>query len=481
MKVLPITKFNYQYNCKTSNNKEFQTKTSFNNNKDVYFKSSINFIDKINKYLQYKNAQKYSDNLYKYITDNNLENKFLFRHVDMDKLEGLQYGIDVFKNMTMRDLEYTSEFLHIIAVKRGCKHMCAHCYADARPSNREMSFEDFSSITNGFKEIRKRLHGLDIYGNNIPQTDNIPIFQATELFYDADCMDIILKDKKGIEHDFTELPKILFETMGRKTVFDTSGWYRNNKKMQERAEKYAQFYSKPENIKYLKQFNISFNPFNASYIASRKALDNKDYDKAKRLKDRFLDDMANSLFTFTPVAHHDNFNILVRAFKPNVKNSNYFNVKDMTLMVKDVLNRLSRLYLEDLNGEQKLIKSLDDYNKYIKIMVNHFNTGIDTSLNSSGRMKQFIKDHNIKNANLQNHEEITPEIIEKLQPSARLSKVIHQKLIDTDGKVYYFDYARIIPTEIQLNINDKDKPTPKFTNLIKDFIITKENVNYKEK
>lgn len=481
MKILPVKNYTNLYN---QNPSETNVKRKFepykNNSANLSFKRSVltKLFDKAESYLEYKKAQKYADELYNYIVHKNLQDKFLFRHADMNKLEGLQYGIEAFKGMTMKEVQYTSEFLHIIAVKRGCSHMCGHCYASAKPSNREMSFEDFTTITDGFKTIRERLHGLDIYGNNIPASKKSPTYSTTELFFDADCIDIALKDKTGKEHEFPELIDMLHGSLGRKSVFDTAGWDLHNQKLQQRAERYAEFYSKPENMEKLCQFNVSFNVFNASYIASRKALANGDYEKAKRLKNKFLDNMANVLFTFTPVAQHKDFNILMRAFHPSAKNSSNFNSKDMSILKDNLLAKLKELYKKDFEGEQKIIKSQADYNKYVKIYEQKLSSRVDNSLNNSGRMKSFVDEHNIKDKSLQNHDEITPDAIKRLYPSDRLSTLIHHRLIDTDGRVYYMDYARIFPTEIQLNISGKNISTPRFGTLVDDVLITKENINY---
>ena len=102
---------------------------------------------------------------------------------------------------------------------------------------------------------------------------------------------------------------------------------------------------------------------------------------------------------------------------------------------------------------------------------------IDTGLNSSGRMKQFMEAFGIK-APMQNHSETTPYFIEDLKQLGRYHHILAHKLIDTDGKVYHMDYARFFPTEIQLNINDKSS-TPKLANL-QNFTITKALINQKE-
>ena len=45
--------------------------------------------------------------------------------------------------------------------------MCGHCYADAKPQKSEMCWEDFTKITQGYKKLRERMHGLDLFGKNI--------------------------------------------------------------------------------------------------------------------------------------------------------------------------------------------------------------------------------------------------------------------------------------------------------------------------
>ena len=54
--------------------------------------------------------------------------------------------------------------------------MCGYCYADAKPSKRAMSWEDFTTITKGLKTLRKRFSGLDIFGENfqISSPDHFP-------------------------------------------------------------------------------------------------------------------------------------------------------------------------------------------------------------------------------------------------------------------------------------------------------------------
>ena len=348
----------------------------------------------------------------------------------------------------------------------------------SEPQKREMSWEDFTAITQGYKTLRKRFHGLDIFGKNNPVSQSHPIYRTTELFYDADCMDLDIKDKNGNVYDFIDLSDELYNSLGRHTVFDTSGWMKNIPRMQERAEKYVEHFSKPENIDKLSAFNLSFNVFNASYVASRRALAQKDYAKAKRLKSKYTDNIANALFTFTPLVNHPKFNILMRSFGSNAKKANDFNMVAMSDLRKDVLAKLQDLYFADLNGEQKYIKDLNSLQETMGY-VSRKMSAIDTGLNSSGRMKSFMEDFGIS-APMQDHRETTKLAEEELEKLGRYHRHIMHRLIDADGKVYHMDYARFFPTEIQLNIPNKDKPAPRLANMVDDFVVTKEILNRPE-
>ena len=477
MKILSINNFNYinqKQNTKQYGVKNYSMPIVENN--EINFKGNI--FKPVQNYIRFKASQKYADKLYEYVINNNEKEKFILRLYNIEPLEGLQYGIDVFKGLTMKEIQYISENLHVIAVKRGCNHMCGHCYADAKPKKSEMSWEDFTSITQGFKKIRERLHGLDIYGENIPVSKQDPILRVTELYYDSDCMDLVIKDKKGKEHDFIDLANEVYYSMGRKNVFDTAGWQVNHTKFQERAEKYAQYYSDPENMKKLEAFNVSFNPFNATYIASVKALQKGDTERATRLRNKFTTNIANTLFTFTPLVKFDNFGMLSRCFPNTAKNAQHFNYNAHKKLTIEVLNKLSKMYYEDLNGAQKFVKNLNEYNEIMNQYQIKLSNIYTNDLNSNGRMGKFMEEFNIK-APLKNYENLEKSMVSDLQTNGRFFKYISPKLIDTNGKVYHMNYARFVPTDIQLNISGKEKSTPKLANLIEYFKVTKKMINEK--
>ena len=451
---------------------------SYSLNKRPSFKGFLP-LEKIKGYYKYVKTQKAADGLYEYVKYTKSENNFFLRNLSMEKLEGLQYGIDVFKDLSMKDIQYLSENLHVIVVKRGCNNMCGYCYADAKPQNREMSWEDFTKITRGFKELKKRLHNLDIFGENNPISQSDPIYKTTELFYDADCMDLAIKDKNGVVYDFTKLATEIYESLGRRTVFDTSGWYRKNPIKQARAEKYAEYFSKSENMDKLNAFNVSFNVFNSSYIASVKALKKGDKQKAKILRARFTDNMANTLFTFSPIIKNPKFGIMIRAFNPKAQNANYFDSNAMISLMQEVLKKLENLYKQDLNGPQRYVKTQADCLEKLNCIESKMSC-IDTGLNSSGRMQHFMEEFNIKDNKMLYYDDSIQLVKDDIGKLGRYHKFIAHRLIDTDGKVYHMNYARFFPTEIQLNIEEKNIPSPQLANLDKNFIIDKKLLNSPE-
>lgn len=478
MKICNVQSINY--NPVYLNNNFLRVENTYNDKIDLNLKNpnfTGNPFSEIKGIYKYFKAKNYAIWLNQYLKSQPDYEKFPFRNLSMEPLEGLQYGIKVFKGLTIKDIQYLCENLHVIAVKRGCNNMCGYCYANAKPSKREMSWEDFTTITKGFKTFRKRLGDLPLFGENLPDIGGNPLIpRSTELFYDADCINIAIKDKKGKLYDFTELTNELYNSLGRKTVFDTSGWNPKIDLLQKRAEKYAQYFSKQENMDKLNGFNLSFNTFNASYIAAVKALEKGDKEKYLRLKDKFTDRISNAIFTFTPLLTDEKFAILTRSFGLDAQNAEHFDFASMYGLIKEVIKKVENLYINDLAGEQKYVKNEHEVKAYVKIVSDRLNR-VDAALNSSGRMKEFMKAFNIK-APLQDHTESTKIMAQDLEENGRYHRYLAQRLIDTDGKVYHMDYARFFPTEIQLNIENKTS-TPPLANL-RDFVIKKEIINRPE-
>ena len=231
---------------------------------------------------------------------------------NLDFLEGIQDGIKVFDGLSLKDISFIGENLHTIATKQGCYSRCIHCYAQAqkplesKKNNNIVNtilFEDLKALVHGFRILEKRT-GLSFTSAKIQ--DN---YKA--LVYDADCIDIAINDLKGNVYEFPELANMIYKTLHQKCIFDTSGWNPRNTRLQQRAERIAEYYSKNKDSLY--QFNISINPFHSIYIKSLEMKKSGKPETAKKLYDCYIERISNAIFTFIPVCKNYNSELIIRA------------------------------------------------------------------------------------------------------------------------------------------------------------------------
>ncbi len=437
---------------------------------------------------QYMKAQKYANKM-KFL---NFFIPISIEKYNLEKLEGIQNGIKIFEGLNMKEITYLFNNLNAVAVKRGCSNQCLHCYAGAMPSGKEhnnhinkMPYETFTELTSGIKELRKRL-GINLSSHNTGL--------YTNLYYDADCMEIVLFDKNGKEHDFIELMDKYYEVSNNKSIFDTSGWNHKNPKMQARAEKYVKYLLDLENQEKFYQINLSMSPFHSiyakalelgynpeNYSTQKESSDNK--NKGEKLYKTYIDRMANMLYTFTPMVDEPNFSIISRPADNSEKNMKNFTKADYQLIKKHVLDALSQRYYTDLKTERKYIHHKSQIQhllmQYSKLMSDY-----DTDLIYSGRYKELYLKRNpdLSEADIENRFKnilLSKQNLDNLQKEQNLnsSEVNYLKIIDTNGKLYLFDDYRLIPTEIGLNLSTKDKITPELCPKPEDFTITREMIN----
>ena len=451
---------------------------------------SVNFSGKSENHEQYLNAQKYANKM-------KVLNFFIeknFQDYNLEKLEGIQNGIKIFEGMNIKEIAFLFENLHTIAIKRGCSNQCLHCYAGALPPEKDhdnyisrMPYETFIELTKGIGEIRERL------GINPAKYKGE---HYTDLYYDADCMEISLFDKEGREHDLTDLTDIYYKATNYQSIFDTAGWNPKNSKMQKRAEKYVNYFLSMDNEDKFFQINLSISPFNPAYAralelgynpvnysATTSVENQNSYDKGEQLYKIYINRIANMLYTFTPMLGEDNFNIIARPVENWETNMKNFTINDYKLIKKHVLDTLYLKYLDDLNTEQKYIQFQSQIKnnimRYSDLMDNY-----DTDLIPAGRFKTLYLKRNpdINEKELENKfEEITyyKNSFENLKKykNFKNTKMKYFKIIDANGRLHLYDGFRFIPTELQLNIETKDKITPAFSPKSEDFIITKEMIN----
>ena len=400
-----------------------------------------------------------------------VKSRDLFRY-DLKKLNGIQEGIKVFKGMTMAEIAFVLTTVSEFATVRGCKNNCLHCYADAKPKIKEdenhtnkMLWEDFVSLTDGIKELNNRLGFRASYDN---WADTGRYLTA---FHDSDSLDVVLKDKLGNEHDFIEIADRLYDSMGVKVVFDTAGWNLNDKKSQEKAEKYVKYFS-DDSFK-LDDINISFNPFHSLHtreIILRKEGKNELADKMHKL---YIDRMANTLFAFTPLVLNEKFNVLACAL-PDDKLFKGFTISDTIRLFDETLEKLKELYQKDFEGEQKFITSKRNIDNYIKVydekLAARYISFLEKARDYFGVDNYVADESSDKILGTMQNLVTEPNSIDKYRTH-------FVGIIDSNGDYYMTNYNLTLPTEIKLNFDNKRETPPIKPYLKENLLIKRTDVN----
>lgn len=408
--------------------------------------------------IEYKKAKQYLANE---IKEHGIPNNM--KYFDLEKLNGIQNGIKIFEGMNAKEIAFICDNINEIATYRGCSGYCGHCYTNAKSPIKEdnkhinkMSFEDYKTLTDGFKTLRQRL-GFNPYKSCY--------YPDISLFRDADCLEIELKDKQGNTYDFIDLANMAYDSFKKEILFDTRGWSKSNKKMQERAEKFVKYYSNPKNANKLSQINISINPFSWLNMQAVNALNKNDIEKAKLNIDAYVSRMANVLFTFTPLLENKKFDVIVRAFSDDTEGdfAEYYKesyIRDINCLI---VEKLAQLYKQDLHGEQKVIKSEKELTQNINKFFYILTTEIETDLAISGRIRDIIPPNHKNKYNLTRNQQdqIIDDFIfninEELFNSSNFTKTI-----DANGQIFLTNPFTVIPTDLRLNLENKDKLTQKF-------------------
>ena len=376
---------------------------------------------------------------------------------EINKLEGRQKGINLFENLSFSEIYFISQRLAAPILHRGCKNRCLHCYAQAMPPLKEdldhinkISFNDFNLLIDGYTRLRKSI-GFDICYN--PHA-----FHA--MFYDSDSIDTFLKDNNGIIYDFCYLSETLSKALGVKHVFDTCGWYINDKISQEYAEKYAKYYSVPDNMKKIEIFNLSINTFHPLYAKYNEYF-SINRDKALKYKKIYIKRTANMLYTFSTLLEHKNFRLLLRAVRNDNEKAAGYIEKDLEKLLNEIFLELKKLYSQN---------QIEDANKKIELYRKK-TVRIDTDLAGAGRAKYFFSPEDRELIFAQEQTDMLNK-----NPAAALYDKNFDTIIDINGKVYLTNYINTFETEIQLNYENKNKKTAPIHPNLNKYIITKQDI-----
>lgn len=384
----------------------------------------------------------------------------------IEELEGIQYGLKTFEGLSFREIYFLLSNLGELSmpVYRDCAGRCPACNVNGRPAEfsrpdnlRRMDYEDFENFTNDLKEISSRLN-FDLFDKavfkNIKDNADAGVFTfpGTALFYDSDGKDIWLKDKDGNVHEFPELNKKLFDATGIRGIFDTAGWSKNDKKTQERMERLVDYYSDFENQQEIDQINISFNTYNGLLEKANEYKANGDIEGYERMRKVYASNIANVLYTFTPLIDEEFFSVFTKAvdYGAPEKFDDYKKIAIFGL-AEEVIYQLVDRYEEDLkNKNYKYVRDKDDIYELIKSYVKVFAVP-STVLSPSARENIFSDLNKEKFDYIKDNKNATYDDL----INQRLTNI----LVDLNGKVYLNNDLELYETDIQLNFKNKDKQT----------------------
>jgi len=442
---------------------------------------TIEFAKKVITKKDYEKAQKYANRMSK-IPAFMFQNKSL-QNMNLNKMEGIQYGIPVFDGMSIKEVAFAVDSIHSVATLRGCENACRHCYADAKPNKmyektegltNRMDFEDFKGLTDGIAELRQRLGKIDINTQKRKSDRPDDIYTSASLFHDSDCINIQLKDKNGEVHSFPELNKMLVESTGQGGFFDTAGWNIHDKEAQERAREIASYYMNSEHDSELAQFNISINTFNPWTVKAAQLRKEGNIESADRINEKYIERMANTILTFSGLLDKPYFGIIPRALPNGTKNAEGLCENDLRKILGQIYEKIVKNYKSRIQNNEELEKSPEVMKYFQDTMASaskKLSAPIETTLISSGRLAKYADKYSIT----LEKDSVQQKMLNDFKTSPNKKNANNMfKIIDTNGDLYLTDYVVDIPTDIHFNFKNKNLKTPPMGNLDNDMMFSKE-------
>lgn len=359
----------------------------------------------------------------------------------LDKLNGIQEGIKVFGNMTMKEIAFVCDNLYKILIYRGCSHNCLHCLENAGNKISRMLFEDFSSLIGGIGALNERL-GFNVLNN---------FFEDIALFRDADCLEIEMLDKAGNVYDFVDVSDLLYRVTKKTALFDTSGWNPADKKYQERAERIVKYFSVSENTDKASEINISINPF---------------FDPKQETFDSYTTKMANVIFTFTPIIKNEKFGFSMRVMPEKYT---LYNKDALNALKREILAKLRKMYEDDCSKNKIYIKNVNQISDIMGFVNGKMLTQEMEGVINSGRAeKLFGEKGSYKDMYITD-----PTIFNSVSLKNKQLTVG----VNSNGKVYAKCGKWTVPTELAFDFEGADIYTPPLAKTLRNIVITKAKIN----
>ncbi len=399
---------------------------------------------------------------------------------DQGHLEGIQHGLKTFEGMNFKEIYFLLSKMGELCVPviRDCSGMCPVCSVNGLPKDRKtpelldrIDFEDYSNFTHDLKTINERL-GFDMEEAALSERSLLEKFigltPMVSLFHDSDCKDVWIKDKDGKIHEFPELNKMLFDATGIKGIFDTTGgWSRSNEKVQKRMESLADYYTKPENQNEIEQINISLNPYHGIMEKANKFKNKGDIDGYNRLKSTYVKNIANAMYTFTPLIDFDAYQILAKAFQDD-EDSKFddYKVPVLEQLKEEVFEVLEKRYSDDLkNKNYKFVKNKGDISDLMN-KIKRKSYGVSVAFLPSAR-KNIFSDIPV------DQKYIFPKY-SALGPVLKKTDLF----VDINGKIYFKNDFQVFKTDKSFNFKNKDRPTKQIYPQPEKRIISIENRDF---
>lgn len=383
---------------------------------------------------------------------------YLTANFNFHRLNGMQYGIKVFDGMTMKEIALSLNKLSIL-INRNCSNLCSHCFVNALPRQRlqgvtSFTYEDFEEILKGISQLNQVFQECGFEGTP---------FEIYTLYLDSDCMEIEMPDKNGKTYDIIDCFKLLDKySIDSNGLFGTHGWTPSFKKHQGRAEKLVRYLKeiyKDNNIqnKPIKKVIVSINPCHA-LLEKYNELKSSNKNKAEKFRNLYINRMANTLYTFSPLLDIKGLDYILNILSAN-SNSTYDD-KVVKQLVDDILKRLTEIYKEKNVAPDLQKNYIDKYNQTIKDFTDDslFRSGTAyRPIGAGGRANSLLPDNEVEE-----YKSMLGRYCSSLSnmfPSARdISD--QSKVVEPNGEVQLVAGGSTIRTDVQFNLGQKGLPCP---------------------
>lgn len=318
----------FKINTLQSQNSCESKKISFKNN--LFLKSQDVFAKNTNQVsfgsLNSNNAQQYINDVRASLKKKG-ETLNSLNQLDPIKLEGILDDIDIFKNLSVKDL-YLMQGLSTLLLQRGCPNGCSHCMVNAKLPIQNMCWEDFKNIAEGIGEVKKRLGFNPFYinksyitkSNSPPQEEYLKTFYP---YYDAEPMITKLIDKQGQSHNIASVVSTFFEETGNPFGIITAGWEPNDEYTQKAAAELVNLVQ--TNPKVIKKLGISLHPFHKLIESGH--------------RQEYIDRMANTIKTLLPLLKDQKARI-IPIYEEESQSGSGYSYQDSIKLTQDVLNKV---------------------------------------------------------------------------------------------------------------------------------------------